>query len=140
MENMPEEPTVYTLIYWLIKDKKIETSDLFNFAELFWPTFLQINNFVFLKEKFKEEYYQRLQNEKNQRIEYWLNFLTLEDFFSDLSDGDEQATIFCKILVETWKAKLERDFPDLTFTVKFLSDEENGDYGLTFYQKINDAK
>lgn len=137
---MPEEPTVYTLIYWLIKDKKIETSDLFNFAELFWPTFLQINNFVFLKEKFKEEYYQRLQNEKNQRIEYWLNFLTLEDFFSDLSDGDEQATIFCKILVETWKAKLERDFPDLTFTVKFLSDEENGDYGLTFYQKINDAK
>lgn len=37
-------------------------------------------------------------------------------------------------MVEIWKAKLAKDFPNIEFTVEYPEDKEVGDYGLTFYQ------
>lgn len=133
-----KNPSVYTLVYWLIKFKHIQPEALFNFLELFWPTFIQKDKYIFLKENFNEEYYRRLINENSTRIEYWLNLFTVDDYFSDLPDADEKSILFSKFLVEIWQSKLEKDFPNLNFTVKFVSDEEFGDYGLTFYQEVND--
>jgi hypothetical protein len=35
------KPTIYTLIYWLIEDEKIEPDQLFDFLELYWPTLVE---------------------------------------------------------------------------------------------------
>lgn len=127
-----EKPSVYTLIYWLIQDKKIEPDALFDFLEFYWPTFLERDGYVFLKEKFSEDEYAIL-TKQNVNVEYWMNLLTVDDFFSEIED-EEKAITLVKALVEIWQAKLNRDFPSISFTVGFLQDEEYGDYGLTFYQ------
>ncbi len=80
MDKNGKKPSVYTLVYWLIQDKKIAPEDLFNFLELYWPTFVMKNGSVFLKEKFSDEEYNRLTNEK-VNPEYWINLLTVDDFF-----------------------------------------------------------
>ncbi|MES2198602.1 MAG: hypothetical protein V4489_00330 [Chlamydiota bacterium] len=134
MDKKKKMPSVYTSIYWLIQDGKIEPEMLFKFSEFYWPTFIKKDNCIFLKEKFSEEQYDQLVNE-NHNPEYWINLLMLDDFFSKLEDGDNKSSSLAKILVEIWQAKLQKEFPAITFTVECLQDEECGDCGLTFYQK-----
>ena len=133
MNTKGEKPSAYTLIYWLIQDKKIDPEILFSFLELYWPTFIKKDQYVFLKEKFSEEEYNRLINEKSN-LEYWINLLTVDDFFSETVDAEEKSIALAKILVEIWQTKLKKDFPSMSFTVEYLEDQECGDYGLTFYQ------
>jgi hypothetical protein len=135
VDNKAKKPSVYTLIYWLVQDKKMDPEALLNFVELFWPTFIEKEGYVFLKETFSLEEYNRLKEEDNP--EFWINLLTVDDFFSEASDWQEKSQSLSKSLVEMWRAKLEIDFPTLEFTVKYLCDPDVGDYGLTFYQTIN---
>ncbi len=134
MDKQNKEPSVYTVLYWFFEDKKNDPKILFNFLEFFWPTFTRKDSFVFLKEKFSEGEYNRLISEK-VNPEYWINLLTVNDFFAKIPHGDKFATKLAKTLVEIWQAKLKKDFPNLCFTVEFLHDKAYGDYGLTFYQK-----
>jgi len=124
------KPQAYSSIYWLIEDGKIDPEQLFVFFELYWPTFIKKDGYVFLKEQFSEEEYE---NSKDNP-EFWINFLTVDDYFIDAENSAELSKNFSKTLVEIWKAKLEKDFPSIEFTVEYLEDEEAGDYGLTFYQ------
>lgn len=133
MDKVYEKPSVYTVLYWLIQDKKIEPKMVFDFLELFWPTFIQKDHHIFLKERFSEEEYKRLMKD-NSNPEYWINLLTIDDFFSELPDWQEQSSFLAQKLVHMWAAKLKNDFPKVNFTVEYLCNEENGDYGLTFYQ------
>ncbi len=134
MPAEPELPSVYTIIFWLIQEGKIKSEMLFSFLELYWPTFIERDSYVFLKEQFSETRYAELIKQK-LNPEFWINFLTLDDFFAEVDDKEEQVKRFIHKLMEIWQAKLEKDFPDKEFIVKYLSDPEYGDYGLTFYQK-----
>ncbi len=138
MQKKIEKPPAYTFIYWLIQDRKIDPNDLFNFSELYWPTFVKKDGYVFLKEQFSEEEYNNLTKE-NENPEYWINLLTIDEFFSELSDGNEKSIALSKVLVEIWGVKLKKYFPDMIFTVECLWNEEYGDCGLTFYQ-TNESK
>lgn len=133
MQNEIEKPSAYTFIYWLIEDGKINPNDLFNFSELYWPTFVKKDGYVFLKEQFSEEEYNNLSKE-NENPEYWINLLTIDEFFSKLSDGEDKSIALSKVLVEIWQVKLKNEFSDMNFTVECLWNEEYGDCGLTFYQ------
>ncbi len=130
---MNDKPNLYTIIYWLIQDKKISPDSLFDFIELYWPTFLEKDNYVFLRESFRDEEYTRLTNQKTDP-ELWMNFLLIDPYFEEDNDGDEKAERLSRILVEIWQTKLKMDFPDKKFIVEYLHDSEIGDYGLTFYQ------
>lgn len=124
------EPKAYNIIYWLIENGKIDAEQLFDFLELYWPTFIEIDGYIFLKEKYSEDKYKS--SEKN--IEFWINFLSIDPYFINSNNVEKQSMDFSKILAGIWKIKLEKDFPSIEFTVKCLEDRESGDYGLTFYQ------
>ena len=104
---------------------------------IFWSFFGQIlkkDNYVFLKDKYCEEEFTRLIKE-NSNPEYWINLITVDDFFLDIENGEKKAEFLANSLVELWQAKLTKDFPDKSFVVQYVCDKEYGDYGLTFYQK-----
>ena len=126
-------PSVYTLIYWMIQEKKIAPEALFTFLELYWPTFIQRDKYIFLNQMFSDEKYTRSLKD-NSNPEFWINLLTIDDFFAGLDDEGKQATDLAQRLVEIWKVKLEKEFPTKKFIVEYLEDTEAGDYGLTFYQ------
>ena len=134
MNKQEATPSVYTIIDWLILDDKIEPEMLFRFSEFYWPTFIQKDNYFFLKEKFSEERYVMLLN-NSQNLEYWINLVTIDDFFSKVDHGEEKSIALAKMLAEIWQIKLRKEFPNTIFIVEHLEDKECGDYGLTFYQK-----
>lgn len=132
-----KKPSCYTTLYWLIQDKKIEPDIFFYFLDLFWPKFIKKDGYVFLQDKYSEKEFIRLIQEKSDP-EYWINLLTINDFFSLSEESDEEekkAELFTNSLIEIWKIKLKKDFPDKIFVVQYIYDKEYGDYGLTFYQK-----
>lgn len=133
MNNKNEKASVYSILYWLIQDKVIEPGILFEFLELFWPTFIKKDGYIFLKESFSEEEYNRLISE-NSNPEYWINLLTIDELFSEIADWEEKSNALAKALASMWTQKLKRDFSDLDFKVEYLCNEELGDCGLTFYQ------
>lgn len=134
MDENQEKPSIYTVLYWLVQEKKIEPDIFFNFLEFFWPKFKIIDDYVFLEDKFSKREFLNLVNEKSDP-EYWINLLTIDDFFSELEDGEKKAKSLANSLVEIWQIKLKKDFPDKSFVVEYVYDEEYGDCGLTFYQK-----
>lgn len=80
MDQNHEIPSTYTLLYWLVQDKKIQPDVFFDFLEFFWPTFVKKDGYVFLKENFSKEKFDQLIRE-NSNPEYWINLLTVDDFF-----------------------------------------------------------
>jgi len=130
-----KKPTVYTTVFWLIQEHKIEPEALFDFQELFWPSFIEIDNYVFLKENFSEEKYKKC-NQQETDPEYWINLLTIDEYFSELSDWREKSISFAKSLVSIWNAKLKQEFPKKKFSVQFVHSDDVGDYGLTFFSVI----
>lgn len=131
-EEYPK-PSIYTLLYWFVEERKIDSDVFFFFLELFWPSFTTRDNFVFLKEKYSDEEYNRLINE-GISPEYWINLFTVDDYFDDVEKREEKAAAFAQALVDVWDAKLKKEFPNKSFIVKYLCDKESGDYGLTFFQ------
>ena len=126
-------PSIYSLLYWDIQDKKIDPNFLLKLYRLFWPSFIEKNGYVFLKDFFNENELNRLIS-ANENPEYWINLLMVSDFFSELNDCIEKSKIFSDILTSMWSAKLKIDFPEAIFSVVRLSDEDFGEYGLTFYR------
>ena len=133
MSQQYDKANIYTLVYWHIRNVVSDPDLLFHMIEVFWPTFTEKDGRVFLKEQFSKDYYNRLIDE-DSNSEYWINLFKLDDFFSEMDDWDEKASLFAQALVPIWEVKLQRDFPEMKFTVRYLCDEEVGDYGLTFYQ------
>ena len=128
-----EKPSIYTKLLWLIEDGKIEPENLFDFIELYFPTFILKDDYVFLKENYLHSEYKRLLNQK-VNPEYWINLLTVDDFFPETTSGEKLSIQLAQSLSKLWELKLKNDFPSLNFIVKCLRDDEFGDCGLTFYQ------
>ena len=126
--------SLYDYLFHKTNEKKIKFDEYFAFQELFWPTFIVFEDYVFLKENFSEKKLENLQKDEKQ-IEFWMNLLTVDSFFSNEDEDEINAEFLAKKLVEIWEVKLKKDFPHKDFIVKYLCDSECGDYGLTFYQR-----
>jgi len=132
--NKDSDFSFYDYLYHIMKLKSVNTDIFFAFGEIFCPTFIKYKNFILLKENFSEKKIKELIIKK-ENVEYWMNLFMVDPYFEQEEDGDLRAEHLSKILVDNWKSKLEKDFPNKAFIVKYLYDEEQGDYGLTFYQK-----
>ena len=123
----------YDYLFQKISNKSGTGTDVFfAFLELLYPTFIEHEGYVFLKENFNSDYVQRLKSE-HAPVEYWMNLLTVDDYFNDDEDGEERSQTLAKAMVEIWQMKLKKEFPLREFVVEYLEDKETGDYGLTFY-------
>lgn len=112
------------------------------FSDLFWPTFLEFEGHVF-REHFSLTNVRAWQVHGAERrgVEAAVNIIHTYDLF--VPNGDEwselveqRAIHIGRILSEIYSLKLERDFPDKVFEVRFCdgSDPEDDDIYLTFFQ------
>lgn len=131
--NAPQHFSFYDYIFHQMRSEKINSDIYFAFAELFWPTFIPFKNYIIVKENFDEKKIDNLESE-NANVEFWSNLTLVEGYFDGDNDSDERANSLSQILIETWKAKLLKDFPNHDFIVTTL-ENQTGDYGLSFYQK-----
>lgn len=132
-KNMNKDLSPFDYIFCLTRQEELSSDLYFAFLELLWPSFIIYKNYIFLKATYSVEKVESLINEKHD-VEFWANLLTVDSFFENEEDGEERSEFFARSLVESWQAKLKHDFPDKHITVKYVSDSEFGDYGLTFYQ------
>ncbi len=110
-------------------------SDLFiAFSELFCPSFIEKEGYVFFSQTFSEQRFTEVKENSQEKVEFWMNLLTVDDFFIDDKQFRKKSKVFTQTLVESWTSKLKSDFPKKQFVVKYIWDEEYDDYGLTFYQ------
>ncbi|HEV8051709.1 MAG TPA: hypothetical protein VGP47_04375 [Parachlamydiaceae bacterium] len=135
--NASQHFSFYDYIFHQMINGKINSDIYFAFAELFWPTFISFKNYIVVKENFDEQKIENLERE-NTNVEFWSNLTLTEGYFDQDEDGDEKADSFSQILIETWKAKLFKDFPNHDFIVTSL-ENQTGDYGLSFYQRKYDG-
>ena len=110
------------------------------YSFLFWPPFVQFEQYVFLASNFAEENlreWERGTGNNRQAIEAVINHIHLVDLHMDDPDPSEaQLRHLGRVLRETFEAKLGRDFPDLKFEVVFNDEPDlfHEDYEVTFWQ------
>ncbi|MGL5263776.1 MAG: hypothetical protein ACRDAI_04265 [Candidatus Rhabdochlamydia sp.] len=131
--NKGNKFSLYDYIFHINKLKKVDSDIYFAFFELFWPSFIIYKDYILLKENFSEEKVEDL-IKREEKVEFWMNLFITDPYFEN--DDDEKSEFLAGALMQVWQAKLEKDFPGKNFIVKYICDEEYGDYGLTFYQKI----
>jgi len=130
--------SLFDYLFQITKKKEFNSDIIFAFLDLFWPSFVVYNEYVFLKNNFSAEKVKNLINEK-QNVEYWVNLLVVDPYFENEENSEEESEFFAKSLVQIWQTKLKNDFPLKKIVVEYVFDSECGDYGLTFHQ-INKMK
>jgi len=80
MNRQCQKSSIYSRAYWLIQDKAHYPDILIYMIDILWPSFIEKDGWVFLEEKFSNAYYTRLLGE-DSNPEYWINLLTIDEFF-----------------------------------------------------------
>lgn len=122
--------------------------DALMYSYLFWPTFVEILDMVFVVGRRRGRNPPEMAGLQNAlkdmrdswRVEESFNLFELPsdlfDYFANTSD--EQVELLAERIVEAWRAKLAVDFPSRRFEVKVLSPSETGgEVGITFHQVSN---
>jgi len=131
--NKDNKFSFYDYIFHIIKLKNVDSDIYFAFFELFWPSFIIYKDYVILKENFSEEKIEEL-IKKDEKVEFWTNLFITDPYFENAENEESKAEYLARSLAEIWQVKLGKDFPTRSFIVKYICDNEYGDYGLTFYQ------
>lgn len=123
--------------------------DVVAISHLLCPDFIQIGEYVFVSEFFKEDgeeainKVEKLEDRfgKNKKIiEKWVNSWSIGDLFINCTDNsyqDESLIMqFCEILTYNWTQRLKELFPNKSFLVE-IGDEIMGELGLaiTVYEE-----
>ncbi len=120
------------------------TSDFFQnglqaYQKIFWPTFVEYNDCVFLAfdELVYLQWIQKAEGDKGL-VEKIMNHRHIADLLPEAVESPTSSLViaFGKLLRDAWEAKLLRDFPTKRFCVNFSTEEQKNltDYEITFYQ------
>jgi len=105
------------------------------FAQLFWPTFTEIDGCILRKEQYDPDSFQSWMHSTNgdrRQIESVLNHLHIYDLFqNDREYSLEVYEYVAEILRRTWRAALSEQFPDRRFIFHYATEPD--DYGPTIY-------
>lgn len=79
-------------------------------AKLYWPEFIRVDGWIFVKETFDEAYYLSLLESDNSpaKNQFWMNLLEVTGLFENLSLP--QSTVVVNALAGNWNAKLASEF------------------------------
>jgi len=111
------------------------------YTTIFWPSFSVYDDCVFRFSVTADIYKQWSMacNGEKESIEISLNHLHIMDLFpnSEFQPEKEAILYIGSVLEEMWSCKLNKDFPERKFVVKFPYGEvvELVDYQITFFQK-----
>lgn len=117
--------------------------DVIAISHLLCPDFIQIGEYIFVSEFFKETGEEAInkvekleerfgKNKKN--IEKWVNSWSIGDLFINCTDESYQDELlimqFCEVLTYNWKRRINELFPNKKMIVE-IGDEIMGELGLT---------
>ncbi|WP_189089804.1 hypothetical protein [Deinococcus ruber] len=148
MSDLPEPPVerLPRLAEWQsLVERPFSLSDLLYpdgnldlsvaFAQLFWPTFMEIDGCVLRKERYSPDNFQswmQSTNRDRRQVESLLNHLHVYDLFRD--DKEYSLEVYeyvAKILCRTWQVALSEQFPDKQFIFHYVTEPD--DYGPIIY-------
>ncbi len=123
----------------LLCDEGIEPKIFLAAASLFWPTLIEIDGLIFIKENYDKEQEKRLRETiPYNLIEETVNTTYLYDFFKGHPESIESSRvdILGRILEKSWTEWAERQFPGRHFEAKFCwYTPPDDDPGITLYQR-----
>jgi len=129
--NQPQNFSLFDYIHGVFTTEELPPDLAFSLFGLFWPDFIILDNLIFLQTEFSEEKYQKLKLDgiEKQEIEYWMNLLNVDKLINCKST--KLSLQFASQLANSWKRKLETDYPNRKFDVQAFS--ENGDLDSEVY-------
>ncbi|WP_126283745.1 hypothetical protein [Burkholderia stagnalis] len=128
-------------VHTVYKDQGLVYDFIFHFARLFCPDFVVVNGGVFVSELFRGEKYENLLNggDAIHEIQFWMNLLEITGMFDDIYS--DQAAEIAKLIAESWNAKMQREFGDLSVPARVISDNETGEVFVTIgYTKREEGR
>ena len=92
------------------------------YSLIFWPAFVRFEGYV-LRDGFSEEALRGFERAGHGRrsVEAVMNHVHIADIHFNAEATDAQLLHLGRVLREIHEAKLARDFPDLEFTVSFMT-------------------
>ena len=120
-------------------------TDAILFSGVFWPEFTAFQEYVFLADFTKGNFFDIAQKECSSKsdVEAFVNHRHIVDLFGNpCSEASaEEISYLGNLLSEMWKAKLKAEFDNRKFEVRFYDDKEDmaGSY-ITFWQTDDGRK
>ncbi len=133
--NAPSELSLAEYIHGVFRTKAVAADAILAIAALVWPAFIEVDGLVLLAEQYSPAKLAELraQGLSEGEAELWINLFCVDGFFLDLEmaspDHEEQ---LAETLVQSWEAKLAREFPGRAFHVRILRDADVGDLCVVF--------
>lgn len=135
--NPNKEFSLTDYVYGVHQAQQLHPDFFVALIELMWPTFVEIDKQIFLGQAFSTARYEQLQATVShpREVEYWINLTILDGLFESKGKfyPDHAEYILCSI-AEMWKVKLQKVYPEKSFTFFVIKDSESGDFGITFNQ------
>jgi len=129
-------------VWQLVKAENLGPRVLLLISRLFWPSFITIDGFVFLKENFDADYYQEvLSTCSRDQVEATINTVYLYDVIrggaGDVAEvGAAWWQAVGKVVADAWKERAEKMFPGVHFVSEFnWYSPPADDPGVVVYQK-----
>lgn len=100
-------------------------------AKLYWPEFIRVDGWIFVKENFDEAYYLSLLESDNSpaKSQFWTNLLEVTGLFENLSMP--QSTVVANALAGNWNAKLASEFGPSFAQARAIVDDEGCEVFVT---------
>lgn len=124
----------------LIPTTDISHDIIFALIDLIWPRFLSIEPFIFRADSFCSKRYFELTKTRTSLhyVEMWMNIETIRDLFD--TSTYEESTEISHILLDSWRIKLNHDFPGISFEIIMECDDDIEEILMTIYKKENELK
>ena len=111
------------------------------YSLIFWPSFVRFDGYV-LREGFAQDALRGFEQGSNcdrASVEAIMNHIHIADIHCNVQPIEAQLRYLGRVLKDIHEVKLQRDFPDLRFTVSF--NDQPGfdliDYELSFWQSLD---
>ncbi|WP_449116936.1 hypothetical protein [Pseudomonas viridiflava] len=100
-------------------------------AKLYWPEFIRVDGWIFVKENFDDAYYLSLLESDNSsaKNQFWTNLLEVTGLFESLSLPE--ATVVASALAGSWNAKLASEFGPSFAQARAIVDDESCEVFVT---------
>lgn len=101
-------------------------------AKLYWPEFMRVDGWVFVKENFDEAYCLSLLESDNSpaKNQFWMSLLEVTGLFENLLLPE--ATVVANALAGSWSAKLASEFGPSFAQARAIVDDEGCEVFVTF--------
>lgn len=116
-------------IYAILKIKQLPVDFLYKIINLVFPSFLELNDCIFLENEFDEKKFKELKEAGEENIQFWMNLIEFKSLHEDLSA--EQALFLASKIADSWNSKIKYEGIVIKGRARAFKDDEYGEVFLT---------